>query len=266
MDNRPIGIFDSGVGGLTAMKELVRLLPNEDYIYFGDTARVPYGSHNKETIIQFAKQDLCFLLEKNVKAVLVACGTVSSTSLEDLRKMTSIPIVGVISAAAQKAVSLGRNILALATSATINSHAYLDAVKDIDQYASVYEKACPLFVPLIENGYIDTYNLVMNRIVEDYTEQFYNKSIDAVILGCTHYPIISEIIQSKFPNATMIEAGKEAAHELVRILQKNNIKAEEGKIGTRSYYVSEITESFKTVCELFLGEERMDSLQLYKMD
>lgn len=129
MDNRPIGVFDSGVGGLTAMKELIKLLPNEDFIYFGDTARVPYGSHSKETIVEFAKQDMNFLLEKDVKAILIACGTVSSTSIDELQKMTSVPIVGVISAAAHKAVSIGKNILVLATSATINSNAYMDVIK-----------------------------------------------------------------------------------------------------------------------------------------
>lgn len=266
MDNRPIGVFDSGVGGLTAMKELIKLLPNEDFIYFGDTARVPYGSHSKETIVEFAKQDTNFLLEKDVKAILIACGTVSSTSMEELQKMTSVPIVGVISAAAQRAVNIGKNILVLATPATIQSNAYMVAIKKLDSIAMVHEKACPLFVPLIENGYTGKNNLVMNSIVEDYTKQFYNQQIDAVILGCTHYPLISEVVQRKFPDATMVEAGKEAAYELKYILERRNLTADSKKVGQRKYFVSEITNSFKSVCKMFLDEDINDKIQLHRMD
>ncbi len=264
MDNRPIGVFDSGIGGLTAVKELIRLLPNEDFVYFGDTARVPYGSHRKETIIEYAKQDLNFLLEKNVKAVLIACGTVSSTSIDELKKLTSVPIVGVISAAAEKAANTGMNTIVFATNATINSHAYLNAIKIYNPNAVVHEKACPLLVPLIENGYTDTNNPVTNLVVEDYTSQYVNKKIDTVILGCTHYPIIADIIQKRFPNATLVEAGKEAALKLMHILQKKNMCAEINKVGKRDYYVSEDTNSFKKVCKTYLGERIDSSIKLIK--
>ena len=170
MDNRAIGVFDSGLGGLTVVKELIKKLPNEDIIYFGDTARVPYGSHDRETIIEFAKQDLNFLLSHAVKAVLVACGTASSTALEELKKSTDIPVLGVIEAAAQSAARATKNkkIAVLATSATIKSHAYSKAIAAEHPDISVIEKACPLFVPLVENGYINRDNVVTGLVVEDY--------------------------------------------------------------------------------------------------
>lgn len=256
-----IGVFDSGVGGLTAVKELLKLVPQEDILYFGDTARVPYGSHSPETIIRFAKQDLSFLLSRDVKAVLIACGTVSSTAIGELRKLTSKPIVGVIDAAAERAVRQSRNgrILALATQATIRSHAYRDAILSLEPSARVEERACPLFVPLIENGYADRSNPVTQLVVRDYLAPYREFGADTVILGCTHYPLIQDAIRDVLPGAELVEAGKEAAKELARLLKEGGLLVDRESSGERRYVVSEKTDSFQDICTLFLGE-RMDGV------
>ena len=256
-DCRPIGVFDSGVGGLTAMKELIRLLPQEDFIYFGDTARVPYGSHSRETIISYARQDLSFLLSRNVKAVLVACGTVSATALPTLREMTEIPVVGVINAAAEAAVRQSRTkrVAVLATSASVRSHAYATALQRLDPEIRVTEKACPLFVPLIENGYADYKNPVTQMVIRDYIDAIRPFQPDAVILGCTHYPLLKDGIQAELPDAVIVESGREAAKALAGLIRENGLGTGSERMGTRHFAVSEVTDSFRDTCELFLGEK-----------
>lgn len=266
MDNRSIGVFDSGIGGLTAVKELIKILPNENIVYFGDTARVPYGSRSAETIIEFAKQDLNFLLSKNVKAILVACGTVSATSLTVLQSMTEVPIVGVISAAAKTAVTCGTNLLVLATPATVSSHAYREAIRSLSPERIVYEKACPLFVPLTENGYANPGNPVTDMVVSDYLADFSDVRIDAVILGCTHYPLLKDTIGSKLPAAALIEVGKEAAFELKDVLEERGLLADPAQPGHCEYYVSELTDAFKDACEFFLGKKTEEPISVCKVD
>ena len=264
---QPIGVFDSGIGGLTAMKELIKLLPNEDIIYFGDTARVPYGTHTPETIVRFAKQDLNFLLQQNVKAVLIACGTASSTALGELKKMTDIPILGVIEAAARKSVEISKNkkVLVLSTPATTRSHAYNNAINRIDDSVEVVEKACPLFVPLVENGYVQIDNPVTKLVVKDYLGEVSSFGADAVILGCTHYPLIKDAICDFMPDIQMVEAGKEAAIELSCLLEKMSLKNDVG-VGKIRYVVSEKTESFKDVCEFFLGRHINETIENINLD
>lgn len=252
---RPIGVFDSGIGGLTAVREIVKLLPRESILYFGDTARVPYGTRSHETIVHYAKQDLKLLLAKDVKAVLVACGTVSSHALPALRAMTEIPVLGVIDASARKAAEKCRNgrVAVIATSATIRSSAYARAIHGIAPELEVREKACPLFVPLIENGYADSENPVTRMVASDYLEELVRFAPDTVILGCTHYPIIKPIIQDFFPDAYLVESGKEAALELAGLLRERElITGQEGN-GETTFVLSEETESFHTTGELFLG-------------
>lgn len=267
-DDRPIGVFDSGIGGLTAMKELIRLLPNEDIIYYGDTARVPYGSHSPETIIRYAKQDLSFLLRRDVKAVLVACGTVSANALDALRAMTDIPIIGVIDASASAAVQRTGNkrVAVLATSASVRSRAYSNAVHRMAPDVETVEKACPLFVPLIENGYADSNNPVTRMVVRDYLQAIRPFSADTVILGCTHYPLLKAAIGEQMPNIELIEAGKEAARELVDLLREKQMLADPNRYGTRHYAVSEITASFRDNCTLFLGEDIGESIETVQFD
>lgn len=268
MDNRAIGVFDSGLGGLTVVKELIKKLPNEDIIYFGDTARVPYGSHDRETIIEFAKQDLKFLISHNVKAVLVACGTASSTALEELKKVTDVPVLGVIEAAAQSASRATKNgrIAVLATSATIKSHAYKRAISAENPDISVIEKACPLFVPLVENGYIDRENVVTGLVVDSYLKEIAEFGFDTVILGCTHYPIIKELIGDRLPGVNIVESGKESINELAELLEKNSMKKSNTAIGARTFYASENVDDFTKIGEMFLGSKINGKIQKINID
>ena len=268
MDNRAIGVFDSGLGGLTVVKELIKKLPNEDIIYFGDTARVPYGSHNRETIIEFAKQDLNFLLSHDVKAVLVACGTASSTALEELKKSTDVPVLGVIEAAAQSAARATKNkkIAVLATSATIKSHAYSKAIAVEYPDVSVVEKACPLFVPLVENGYIDRGNVVTGLVIDDYLKGISDFGFDTVILGCTHYPIIKELIQDRLPGVNIVESGKESINELSELLDEHSMKTSNTQTGKRKFYASENVDDFAKIGGMFLGSMINDKIQKINID
>lgn len=267
MDKRAIGVFDSGVGGLTAVKELIKILPHEDLIYFGDTARVPYGSHDKETIIKFAKQDLAFLLQKNVKAVLVACGTASSTALDTLREMTDIPVIGVVESAARDAVGISKNgrVLVLATSATIKSHSFSREILKYNKTAEVCELACPLFVPLVENGYIDPGNKITRLVVADYLEKVKAFNADTVILGCTHYPLLKRFIEDEMGNINIIEAGRSASGYLADILEAKSLLKEDG-ISKQEYFVSESEESFTAVAGIFLGDDFRGSINKINID
>ncbi len=265
---RPIGVFDSGIGGLTAVRELVKLLPGEDILYFGDTARVPYGSHSRETIISYAREDLQFLLNHRVKAVLVACGTVSSTSLPVLRTMTDIPIVGVIEPASVKAAKMteNRRIAVLATEATINSRAYSTVIRDISARTGteyeVMEKACQLFVPLVENGFTDRDHPIVRAVVAEYLRDVAEFDADTVILGCTHYPLLKNAILDYMPALRIVESGKEAARALADLLPHEKSAA---GTGCRQYYLSEKTETFVNTCEWFVGEKISDSLRVVSL-
>ena len=203
-----------------------------------------------------------------MKAVLIACGTVSSTAIDVLRSSTTIPIIGVINAAASKAVLVSKNkrVAILATQATIHSHAYRDAIQKLDGDILVVEKACPLFVPLIENGYSDRNNPVTRMVVEDYLKEIMPFEADTVILGCTHYPLIKDIISDVLPGVEMVEAGKEAAIRLGTILSNASLRNESSQVGRRRYVVSEKTDSFKDTCEFFLGEHIAEAIEAVSLD
>lgn len=262
MDNRALGVFDSGIGGLTAVKEMIHLMPNEDIIYFGDTARVPYGSRDAETLRAFAQQDMEFLLSRHVKAILIACGTVSSTALSILQKHSTVPVIGVIQAAAKTAAKSGNRIGVLGTQATITSHAFRDAIQNENPKCKIIEKACPLFVPLIENGYID--KPATKLIVEDYLRDLVAFGVDTVILGCTHYPLLNNFIQEVLPTAKIIEAGKEAVYELQQVIHEKDIGTNTDHRGNRKFYVSEMTKTFQSVCETFLDETTEGKIELFR--
>ena len=254
IQNRPIGVFDSGIGGLTAMKELIKLLPNEDIIYFGDTARVPYGSHSRETIIRYAKQDLSFLLNKNVKAVLVACGTVSANAMDALRAMTDISIIGVINAAAAKAVqkTKKKKTAILATSASINSKAYSTAIHRYDPSVQTIEKACPLFVPLIENGYADCDNPITQMVVKDYLRDIVLSGADTLILGCTHYPFLKRSISAVLPDVRLIDGNLGTARQLRRVLENNDLISDAASGDVELY--SSRPDMIKVMKDLLMSE------------
>ena len=248
-----IGVFDSGLGGLTAIRSLEELLPNEKIIYFGDTGRVPYGTRTRETVIKYALQDMRFLSSFNIDAVLVACGTVSSTALDAVRSNFDIPVFGVVDSSAARAVKVTKNkiIGVTGTGVTISSRAFEKAIHSIDEEAVVVSNACPLFVPLVENGFVDKDNAITKLTAEHYLKEIKESGADTVILGCTHFPIISDIISEVLPGVTLINSGEEAAYELKRSLKRLDLLKNEG--GGVDYYVSESSGNFGRIAEMFLG-------------
>ena len=196
MDTRPIGVFDSGLGGLTAVRELRQLLPSENIIYFGDTARVPYGGRSAEILLKYARQDVRFLRSHDIKAILVACGTVSTTALPQLRQESDIPILGVVEPACRRAAAVTRNrrVGLIATAASVRSGAYQRSLRQLDPDIAVTAKACPLFVPLVENGRFRRGDVVIETVAREYLEPLRREGLDTLILGCTHYPLLTDII------------------------------------------------------------------------
>jgi glutamate racemase len=253
-EDRPIGIFDSGVGGLTVVKEILRLLPNEEVIYFGDTARVPYGTKSKETITHFAMQDATFLVKKNVKAIVVACNTVSSNSLKVLRKNFNIPIIGVIEPGALYACKKTKNrkIGVTGTVATIESGAYENSIRTVCPEAIVYSKSCPLFVPLAEEGWIEKKSTFL--IVEDYLGEILDNGIDTLVLGCTHYPILKDVIQQVVgKDVFLIDSAYYTAISLKELLKEKNLLRRSTKINEPDFFLSDIPRKFSEIGERFLG-------------
>ena len=255
MDNRPIGVFDSGLGGLTALKQLESLLPEESVVYFGDTGRVPYGSRDRETILRYARQDMDFLLSQNVKAVLAACGTVSSVA-RSVGEALSVPYVDVIRPCAQAAAAATQNgrIGVIGTAATIHSDSYRGALLAIQHKFQVFPQACPLFVPLVENGFVSPQDEVTRLVAERYLSPIRAEGVDTLILGCTHYPIIAPTIAGVMGRGvTLIDSGREAARALARVLRDNGLLCAPGHRREVRYYVTDTPENFLNVAELFLG-------------
>ena len=256
MDNRAIAVFDSGLGGLTAMRRLVAALPEEDIIYLGDTGRVPYGGRSIETIIKYTREDISFLLRHDIKAILVACGTVSTTALDVVRGDYDVPIYGVLAPSAEKAVSLTKNgkIGVIATAASIAGGAYGRKIRELMPGAEVTEKACPLFVPLVESGRINRGDVVIETVAREYLEPLKKTGIDTLVLGCTHYPLLTEIIRDVLGDGvSLVDSGGEAAASLARELADNELLGKGG--GTHRYYVTDGTENFAKLGSLFLGED-----------
>jgi glutamate racemase len=253
---KPIGVFDSGIGGLTVVKRLASTLPNENIIYFGDTARVPYGSKSNSTVIEYSIQNTKFLLQKNIKALVVACNTASSIAIPDLKKMFNIPIIGMIEPGSRMALSKTHNkkIGVIGTRATISNLAYSKEIKKMNNKAEVFEKPCPLFVPLAEEGWIK--HRATYEIAEEYLKELREEEIDTLVLGCTHYPILTEVIQKVIGSkVSLIDSGV-ASSELIKMeLEKFNLLSDSGTTGGQEYYVSDIPAKFKEVAELFLGRE-----------
>ncbi len=244
MDNRHIGFFDSGLGGLTCIPYLLRELPEEKFIYFGDTARTPYGSKAVTTIQNFAEQISDFLLKKNVKMIVIACNTVSATCLDLLRKRhPNVPIIGIIEPTTEKIKKMAtekHKIGIIGTKVTINSHTYLEKLSEGN--LEIYEKACPAFVPLIEEGIID--NDIMNLTINHYMSDFINeRNINTLVLGCTHYPLIKEGIKKLYPGLEIINPSKEIINEIKNILLSKDMMAEKNLEENR-FYASDLSENF----------------------
>ena len=245
----PIGVFDSGVGGLTVAREIMRQMPNEKIIYFGDTARVPYGSKSRDTVTRFSKQILHFLQTFDVKTIVVACNTASAYALEELEKECDIPIIGVIKPGAKVAAEVTRNgkIGVIATEATISSGIYTQYIKEMNKDVTVYGKACPLFVPLIEEGlWIDP---VTDEIAKRYLTELIDLDIDTLILGCTHYPLIRSTLGRIIgEDVTLVNPAYETAIELKSLLQERGLLNDQHPaLGENQYqfYVSDTAEKFK---------------------
>ncbi len=253
---KPIGVFDSGIGGLTVVKRLSSTLPKEDIVYFGDTARVPYGSKSNSTVIEYSFQDSKFLLSKNVKAIVVACNTSSSIALAELKKVFSVPIIGMIEPGALSAIKATKNgrIGVIGTRATISNKAYSTQIKKINPEISIFEKACPLFVPLAEEGWIK--HKATFEIAEEYLKELRDQNIDTLVLGCTHYPILSEVIQEVIGNdVELIDSGIASAESVKTELDRYDLNTNKYSSGNQEFYVSDIPVKFKEVAEIFLGRE-----------
>lgn len=254
MDNRPIGVFDSGLGGLTVVKCLKSLLPGESIIYFGDTGRVPYGTRSNETIRRYAEQDIGFLMSHDVKMVIAACGTVSSVAA-DVGSGIGVPFIEVVSPASRQAAASTANgrIGVIGTQATIGSGSYRRCIGKIDPEISVFEKACPLFVPLVENGFIDPQDEIVKHTVRRYIEPLLESGIDTLILGCTHYPILAPAIQEVCGSSVrLINMGESTAAQVSDYLSAEDML---GQDGSSQFYVSDTPDSFERTAEILLGSE-----------
>ena len=257
MDVRPIGVFDSGLGGLTAVRALRQILPEEDLIYFGDTARVPYGGRSKETLLKYARQDVRFLRSFDLKAIVIACGTVSTTSLSTLQAENDLPIVGVVEPTCRRALAVTKNkkIGMIATLASVRSGAYEAMLRALDSEVEVIGKSCPLFEPLVENGRFHRGDIVIETVAREYLEPLKESGGVTLILGCTHYPLLTEVIADIMgPVVTLVSAGEEAAFELKRLLKAQDLRADESRQGESEFYVSDRAEDFERIASVFLQE------------
>jgi len=259
-----IGVFDSGIGGLTVLKEIRKVLPSEKIYYLGDTARVPYGEKTKELIIRYSKEIVEFLLEKNVSAIVVACNTATALALNELKEIFKIPIIGVIEAGARTAINTTKNgkIGVIGTKATIKSGKYEEEIKLFNTKAEVLQKACPLFVPAVEEGILS--GKLVNQIIKTYLDDFEGE-IDTLILGCTHYPLLKDAISQIYPAIKIVDPAKETALDLKKILQKNEfLKNDARKNEEVKYYVTDGREKFKEIGIMFL-EENIKEVELIKL-
>ena len=237
------------------MKVLRHLLPSEDLIYLGDTARVPYGTRSSETITRFALQDAQFLLRQDVKLIVVACGTASSIAIDELRRQSPVPVIGIVEPVAQAAIQATQNhrIAILGTNATIRSRAIEREIRHLDPAAQVHGLPCPLLVPLIENGYLDPSNAILRMVLHEYLSNIINYKPDVVILGCTHYPLVSAAIQ-QYISARLIDSGQAVAQVTHQTLCERSLCNDKVHKGKSIYYVTDTVANFTGIAELFLGE------------
>ncbi len=257
LKDKSIGIFDSGIGGLTVAKEIIKHLPSENIIYLGDTARVPYGTKSKNTVIKYADSNSEFLLSKGIKLLVVACNTASAHAIKSLEEKLSIPVVGVIKPGAKKAVESTQNgnIGVIGTPSTINSGAYQREIKKINPEVKVFSKACPLFVPLAEEGWFD--NDIAKSVAVKYLSELKEHKIDTLILGCTHYPILKKTIEKVMgEDVLLIDSAEQISLKVASIINRNGtVKKESSNISKRIYYLTDNSDTFISVANRFLGED-----------
>ncbi len=258
MDNRPIGVFDSGLGGLTAVRELRALLPGETIIYFGDTARVPYGTRSRETLLRYVRQDIGFLRSFDLKAILVACGTASTTVLEEVRPDYELPIFGVVEPAARAAVeaSATGRIGLIGTPATVRSGAFERHIRSLSPKAQVSSVPCPLLVPLVENGRVAPDDPVLELVLKEYLAPLREAGADTLILGCTHYPLLFDAIARQMgPTVTLIDSGASLARHTAASLRQSDTLAAPEQTGSLRCFVSDRPHDFARLASLFLRSD-----------
>lgn len=265
MDNRPIGIFDSGLGGLTSVAELHRQLPEERVIYVGDTARTPYGSKSPETIVKFATQIVDYLIRCNTKMIIIACNTVTALALDSLReKYPAIPIIGVIGPTVKKVVSDGcKKVGVIGTKATVNSDVYGKELKALDPGIEVHSVACPALVPLVEEGLTETE--IMELTVRHYMDEFVKEyGFEDLILGCTHYPLVASHIKKLYPELRLYSSSAEVVSEAAELLKARDMLASDSEFTDR-YYASDVSENFVAMTDM-LFRDRDFRIHLLKLE
>ncbi|MBR3355543.1 MAG: glutamate racemase [Oscillospiraceae bacterium] len=257
MDNRAIGVFDSGLGGLTAVKELQKIVPNEQIVFLGDTARVPYGSHDRKTICEYARDDISFLLSHNVKMIIAACGTVSSNFPKEEIDLLPVPFIGILHPTVDAAIKATRNrkIGVIGTEATIRSGAFEREIAIADPGITVVSKACPLFVPLVESGCTSENNQFVLNTTEEYLETIMEAGCDTVVLGCTHYPHLAGAIKKVLGNnIVLINSGKETAVAAARLLASEGLETSLHE-GSTQYFVTKQPDNFLEKASFLLGDD-----------
>ncbi|MCI5900423.1 MAG: glutamate racemase [Lachnospiraceae bacterium] len=253
--NAPIGVFDSGVGGLTVAREIMRNLPEENIVYFGDTARVPYGSKSRDTVLRYSRQIIRFLRTQEVKAIVIACNTASAYALDEVEKELDIPIIGVVKPGARVACEVTKNkkIGVIATEATIHSGIYTNFIKNQDPEIQVIGKACPLFVPLVEEGWLK--DSVTFEVAGRYLRELMDQDIDTLILGCTHYPLLRSTLREVVGDkVSLVNPAYETARELKELLKEQNLTNLQDQKEARKYmfYVSDLAEKFRKFADSIL--------------
>ncbi|HSQ20623.1 MAG TPA: glutamate racemase [Blastocatellia bacterium] len=261
----PIGVFDSGVGGLTVLRAIVRRLPNESLIYLGDTARIPYGVRSAETIERYALECARFVQSKGVKAIVIACNTASALAADYLRSRCSVPVVGVIRPGSRRAIEQTRtgHIGVIATEATVASGAYERAMLAIRSGLEVTSRACPLFVPLAEEGWLN--HPVTFQVAEEYLAELRQSRVDTVVLGCTHYPILRPVIERTLGDQiSYVDSGEAVAERLAQMLEEQGLVCGSGGTRTEEFYVTDSAARFRRVAQLFLGRplETVETVEL----
>jgi glutamate racemase len=253
--NSPIGIFDSGIGGLTVVKELIQLMPNENLVYFGDTARVPYGTRSVKLIKQYSLEDAAFLEQFNIKILIVACNTASAVAVDLLKSALTIPVTGVIEPVVSAALTHSHNnrIGVIGTTATIKSEAYNNKIYMQKSDTKVFGQPCPLLVPLVEEGWVD--DEITRLTIRKYLSPLLAENIDTIILGCTHFPVLKHLIQDVVgPEITLIDSGLETAKVVKNLLENMEINEKDDSTGTFQCFVSDIPDKFDEVGTRFLGK------------
>lgn len=253
---KPIGVFDSGIGGLTVVRALLERLPNENIIYFGDTARVPYGSKSAQVVREYTADDTDFLLSKNVKMIVVACNTVSAVALDIVQKRAHLPVTGVIIPGAEAALNAtsSKRIGVIGTVGTITSNAYKNELKRLHAHTFVVSKACPLFVPLVEEGWMEHKSAEL--IAQEYLFPLTTEKIDTLILGCTHYPLLKKVISNATKRSVMlIDSGEATAATVEQMLNSYNLRNTSKQKPNVQFFVSDAPEKFTSVGEIFLGQK-----------